>query len=113
MSVIEGLLVFAFGGFVGALTIWLGLVHELSKSNDLLPWRRRAASLRYLGSFGGWDKLAEQSEQDYRLAYGYRLIATMAELGGPRPIPKTKEGVEALLQETERRFQGSLTKKSR
>jgi hypothetical protein len=51
-------------------------------------------------------------EAGFSESYGYMLVTTMAELGGPRPLPQTKVAMEALLVETECRFQLMLKEKN-
>ena len=104
------LIAFAIGGFVGSSHMWVLLLEEMLNNMPPLPWRAKSGIYRFLG-FTQMTKVALEAEAGFRESYGYTLVTTMAELGGPRPLPKTKAAMDALLSETERRFQLMLKEK--
>lgn len=101
---------FAVGGFVGSLSMWTGLLDEMLNNMPALPWKAKAGIWRFLGR-PRFAKIAEEADAGFREAYGYTLVGTMRDLGGPRPIPQTQAAMDALLAEAERRFQLVLKEK--
>jgi hypothetical protein len=96
---------FALGGLVGSMrTMWrlLGLDH------CRLPWRTR---LRFYHFFGDDEILlrrATQADQDSREVYAIILMTVLSDLGGPGPWPRSKQALENVLAEAERRFQAKM-----
>ena len=95
---------FAFGGLVGSLSMWSGLLDEMLNNMPALPWKAKAGIWRFLRC-PRFVKIAEEADAEYREAYGYTLVGVMRDLGGPTPIPQTQAAMDALLVEAERRFQ--------
>ena len=96
------LMFFALGGLVGsARTMWrlMGLDHLR------LPWRTQLRFYHFFGADEILFKRARQYDLHTREVYATILIATLSDLGGPGPWPRSREALENVLAETERRFQ--------
>lgn len=103
----QSMIVFAFGGLLGSLAMWSALLDEVFDSMPGMPWRARSVIYRFWG-FARLARSASDMDRAYRESYAYMLVGTMADLGGPTPIPRTRSAMEALLKVTERRFQVML-----
>ena len=110
VDIMPQVIAFAIGGLVGSGMMWAALLDEMFNNMPPLPWRAKSGIYRFLG-FTRMTKVALETDTMFRESYGYTLVATMLELGGPRPIPQTQAAMEALLAETERRFQLKLKEK--
>ena len=110
VAIMPQVIAFAIGGLVGSGMMWAALLDEMFNHMPPLPWRAKSGIYRFFG-FTRMTKAALKSEAAFRESYGYTLILTMLDLGGPRPIPHTQAAMEALLVETERRFQLKLKEK--
>jgi hypothetical protein len=100
----QQLIAFAIGGLVGSVVLWCMMLNEMFNNMPSLPWRAQSGICKFFGMMR-LTKIALEAEARFREAYGYTLIATMRDLGGPRPLPQTEAAMDALLAEAERRFQ--------
>jgi hypothetical protein len=101
---LQQMMAFAVGGIAGSGIMWLMLLHDVCDNMTFLPWRVKSGAWKFFG-FMDLMKGALKAEAGFREAYGYTLVSTMRELGGPRPLPQTDAAMDALLAEAERRFQ--------
>jgi hypothetical protein len=102
-----GMVVFAFGGLFGSLVMVSALLDEMYENLPGMSWRAKSVFCRFFGFFR-LAKTAMKIDAGFRESYAYTLVGVMADFGGPRPIPQTKRAMDALLEETERRFQAML-----
>lgn len=98
---------FALGGLVGSMH---AMMRMLGLDHPRLPWR---AKLRFYHFFGENEDLvarAQQIDREIRELYGAILITVLSDLGGSGPWPRSREAMNGLLAETERRFQSRTSK---
>jgi len=100
----QQLIAFAIGGLVGSVGLWCAMLNDMFNNMPPLPWRAQSGIWKFFGMMH-MSKIALEAEARFREAYGYTLVSTMRDLGGPRPLPQTEAAMAALLAEAERRFQ--------
>ena len=98
---------FSLGGLVGSIYV---MMHLLATDHLRLPWR---VKLRFYHFFGAEEILiqrAQQLDKDAREVFATIVIAVLADWGGPGPRPKSKQSLDNVLAEAERRFQPKISR---
>ena len=101
------LVFFSLGGLAGSLYV---MMHLLSSDHLRLPWR---VKLRFYHFFGAEEILirrAKQLDRDAREVFATIVIMVSADWGGPGPWPGSKQAMDNVLAEAERRFQLRISK---
>jgi hypothetical protein len=100
-------LAFLGGGLAGSFWMFVSILNELDRGPKV-RWRAKFLVWRWWGRLFGdrsFDDVADRADRARRAVYGIVLLGTMSDLGGPRPIPSSREATDALLAEAERRYQ--------
>ena len=98
---------FCLGGLVGSIYV---MMHLLSSDHLRLPWRMKLRFYHFFGADETLFKHAQQLDKDAREVFGAIVITVLADWGGPGPWPKSKQAMDNVLAEAERRFQSQISR---
>jgi hypothetical protein len=86
--------------------MFVAIVNEMDKGPKV-AWRAKFIFWRWYRNLCGdssFETIGQNADKARRELFGLVLMGTMQDLGGPRPIPQSRDAVDALLAEAERRY---------